>query len=472
LKRFLIGGVAAAALLGAAAWGVWQWGAGRLIDAIDAEAVRLAEQGVVLGWSARRIEGFPLNYAVVLDRPHLRDANGEWSLEAAESRTVANLPWPSSARTTVSPQAVLTVALAPGQAERVELLSRELSVETGLDGRGPATVTAEALSLRPVGADGDEGPLVELAFEGLAMTIDVDPAGEARFDLAADALSSVAEMNDGAGGVMRPVTRTTDLRAEGHATGWQAGDPTVFLTEGDVFVSLRMGGAVSTDGVVNGEAGPGRLEARLQDGRLRYEADAEWARYEVTLTPGGPGAVVAVGAAEALFEAPLRAGPGQPFAMRVNVPTLEADEGLWAMIDPQTTLARGPLSLEADVSGTVALLVNAGDPLPGGQPPLRLETVDIRLVRLAGMGATADMSGALTLRPGAPAPDGSLNVRLEGWEPLLQAMVRLGMVGFDQAGMFALMAQQYNRPGAPEGLFDAEILLRDGVATVNGQPLQ
>ncbi|MFN3613947.1 MAG: DUF2125 domain-containing protein [Rubrimonas sp.] len=472
MKRFLIGGVAVAALLGAAAWGAWQWGAGRLSDAIDAEAARLAEQGVVLGWSARRIEGFPLNYAVVLERPHLRDANGEWAFEAARSRTVAALPWPSTARTTVSSQATLTAAVAPGEVRRIEVISRDLSVETALDGRRPATFAAEALALRPVGADGGTDAQFELGFEGLSLTVATEPGGEARFDLAADSLTSVAETSDGSGGVMRPVTRTTDVRVEGRARGWQAGDAAAFLTEGEAFLSLRAGRTVSTEGLVNGEAGPGRLEARLQDGRLRYEADAEWARYEIAQGPGGPGGVIAVGAAEALFEAPLRAGPGQPFAMRISVPTLEADEALWSLIDPQTTLARGPLSLEADITGAVALLVNAGDPLPGGEAPLRIETVDIRALRLAGMGAAADVSGALTLRPGAPAPDGSLTVRLEGWEPLLQALVRLGVVGLDQAGLFALVAQQYNRQGAPAGVFDADVVLRDGVATVNGQPLR
>lgn len=472
LKRFLIGGVAALALLGAAAYGGWMWGAGRLSDAIDAEAARLAEQGVVVGWSSRRVEGFPLHYAVVLDKPILRDADGQWAIEADHSRTVASLPLPTSARTTLSPRAVLTVATGPDEATRIDLVSRALSVETALDGRGPMTFAAEALALRPAAGADPATPAFELAFEGLALTTELDPGGEARFTMAADAMTSVVEVEDGTGAATRPVSRTGDVRAEGRAIGWRSGDAATFLTEGAAFVMLEAGSAASTGGPVTGEAGPGRLEARIEDGRLSYKADAEWARYELAPGPGMPGGVIALGAVEALFEAPLRAGDGQPYAMRISMPTLEADAGLWEALDPQATLARGPLSLEADISGTVALLVNAGDPLPAGQPPLRIETVDIRALRLAGMGATADMSGALTLRPNAPAPDGSLSLRLTGWEPLLQALTRMGLVGRDQAGLFALMAQQYNRPGAEAGVFDADILLRNGVATVNGQPLQ
>jgi len=232
-------------------------------------------------------------------------------------------------------------------------------------------------------------------------------------------------------------------------------------------LSVESGESRSAGGVTL--FGPSRGAVALERGRLTAEGTYEDVRQSFT---GGPlgAAPVDVALEQLRFDlaAPLAAGAAPaPYALTLAAQNATGGESFWRALDPDGALPRTPFAMEVDIGGAVRLAeggVTAGD--------IDLATLDIRTLRASGAGAALDMSGSVAFDGPGGAPQGVVDVSLRSWAPLVGALVRLGVVGQDQAALAALMLETYNAETAPDGDFIAELRFDGPLVLVNGQPLR
>mgnify|MGYP006299804397 FL=1 len=170
-------------------------------------------------------------------------------------------------------------------------------------------------------------------------------------------------------------------------------------------------------------------------------------------------------------------------ALTVALRDLVLGEAIWSVFDPADALPRDPATLVLDIAGRLRFLTQpfSEEAMAGAETPAELQHLDLNELRLSLMGARLTGTGAFTfdydtpgpLGPDSPAPDGELNLRLEGAQELLQTLVRTGLLGEEQAMTMRMMTGMIAQP-APEGgdVLTSEIVVRpDGTVLANGAPL-
>jgi len=159
---------------------------------------------------------------------------------------------------------------------------------------------------------------------------------------------------------------------------------------------------------------------------------------------------------------------------------------LWSMIDPAAQLPRDPATLRVDLNGTGRLFFNLLDPaeveglegrdsIPGEVESLTLNELTLELAgaRLSGEGAFTFDSDDLESFGGAPAPEGTLDLRLVGGNALLDTLVAMGLVPQDQASGMRMMMGLFATPGDGEDELVSKIeVTGDGQVLANGQRLK
>jgi hypothetical protein len=462
LKRLLIGAAAALAIAGAASWGLWRWGAGEVEARVDAEAARLAAEGVSLTWRDRRIGGFPTGYVVRLEGVALRIADSGDMIEAEWAEARAGFGAAGDVVVTAASPIVATTAPGPGSAaRRLTVTSDGLAATIPVDGDGPRRLTADALTLAPDDAGGS------ITLEGVALA--AAAAGDGA--TVSGTIAAARSETDVEGARTR--TEARDITLSARALGLAGDGLGALIAEGGmVEATIAIGGSRSDAAGLRGEGGAARTEVSIAAGRLTVEAEADAARYEVAL-PGapGPGRIDVQRMTMALSAPLLRAEAPQPFSATLAIDEAAPDDAAWRALDPAGTLPREPLALRVDLAGATRLAVDLTAAAESPTPPMTLETLEIRSAQAQGGGFSGQIAGAMAL--GGPAgTQGRFDVALSGWTPVLAVLRELGIVGPDQAALLALTAERYNAPDAPEGAFVAEIVIDGPTAFVNGAPLR
>lgn len=176
----------------------------------------------------------------------------------------------------------------------------------------------------------------------------------------------------------------------------------------------------------------------------------------------------------------------QDYAIDLELSEFTMSDELWSMIDPQAQLPRDPATLRVDLAGTGRLFLDLLDPadmedlessdrLPGELESLTLNELALNLAgaELSGEGAFTFDSDDLESFGGAPAPEGTLNLRLLGGNALLDSLVSMGLVAQDQATGLRMMMGLFATPGdADDELISRIEVTEDGQVLANGQRLK
>lgn len=176
--------------------------------------------------------------------------------------------------------------------------------------------------------------------------------------------------------------------------------------------------------------------------------------------------------------------PGD-FSFGLTLADLSVDEMIWSMIDPNGQLPHDPATLIVDLAGKANFLFDLMDPESAGmveaEMPAELHALDINQLRLDVAGAELTGEGAFTFDmedretfDGMPAPTGTLNLRLDGGNGLLDNLVAMGLVPEDQAMGARMMMGLFARPGEGDDSLVSEIEIdgATGAISANGQRIQ
>jgi len=166
-----------------------------------------------------------------------------------------------------------------------------------------------------------------------------------------------------------------------------------------------------------------------------------------------------------------------PFAARVAYEEIAIDEALWAMVDPGRAIARDPLTVIADMSGTVQMMTNLMEMKPDeiDAPPGELRSLTLNELRISGGGAELTGTGDMSFAAGQviPMPVGNVELSMTGGNALMDSLVATGMVPADQVMMVRAMTGMFARPGpTPDSLESVIEFGADGTITANGIPFQ
>ncbi|RGP38323.1 hypothetical protein [Pseudotabrizicola alkalilacus] len=170
------------------------------------------------------------------------------------------------------------------------------------------------------------------------------------------------------------------------------------------------------------------------------------------------------------------------YGFELKLENLVLDEAAWGMIDPTAVLERGPLDLALDLGGEAKIdmldLIMAGeaDTAPAVMP--ELQTLDIRALSLKALGAVATGTGAFTFdnsmvaMGGPPLPVGTADVRLEGGNKVIDAMIKLGVITEEDAMGARMMMAMFGKPEGDDVLTSKIEAREGGSIFVNGQQIQ
>ncbi|NEX45889.1 hypothetical protein [Pseudotabrizicola algicola] len=170
------------------------------------------------------------------------------------------------------------------------------------------------------------------------------------------------------------------------------------------------------------------------------------------------------------------------YGFELKLENLEFDEAAWGMVDPSAVLERGPLDVALDLGGKAKIdmldLMAAGET---GTPPAtmpELQSLDIRTLAIKALGAAATGSGAFTFdnsmvaMGGPPLPVGTADVRLEGGNKVIDALIKLGVMTEEDAMGARMMMAMFGQP-AGDDVLTSKIEAREGGSIfVNGQQIQ
>jgi hypothetical protein len=184
-----------------------------------------------------------------------------------------------------------------------------------------------------------------------------------------------------------------------------------------------------------------------------------------------------VGSAEIAFRVPLAAGPApQPAAVRLAYQDITVSPQVWALADPAQNFPRDPITVIADLSGTVQILTDlmAMEPDAMTAPPGELRDLSLNDLRISVGGATLTGTGSASFAPGpVPMPVGSVDLQLSGGNALLDTLETAGIVPVEQLALVRGLLGAFARPGAtPDTLQSTIQFTEGGGVTANGVPLQ
>ncbi|NKX45626.1 DUF2125 domain-containing protein [Roseicyclus persicicus] len=221
----------------------------------------------------------------------------------------------------------------------------------------------------------------------------------------------------------------------------------------------------------------GSLSATFSETEIDYRVSA---RRSATFF-AGPDLPVpiqfSVGSAEIAFAFPLvAAADPQPISARLAYQDVAVSPQIWAMADPAGNFPRDPVTVIADLTGSVQVLADlmTMDPEGMGPPPAELRDLTLNELRVSVGGATLTGTGSATFAPGpVPMPVGSVDLQLAGGLGLIDRLQATGIVPIEQLAMVRGMLGAFARPGAAPDTLESTIEFTEGGGiSANGVPLQ
>ncbi|MBP1805282.1 DUF2125 domain-containing protein [Rubellimicrobium aerolatum] len=229
----------------------------------------------------------------------------------------------------------------------------------------------------------------------------------------------------------------------------------------------------------------GRMSVRADKDAVAYSGQATGVALDVT----GAALPIPVQATLAQygfnFEMPLsRTSTPAPWALGLNLADLALNEEAWGLFDPQGLLPRDLATLKVDLTGTATMLFDLMDPsqaeaVEAAEMPAQVESATLNDLDLSFGGARVTGTGDftfdnadLTTFPGFPRPTGTLDLRLNGVNGLLDDLVALGLLPADQVMGPRMMLGMLARSVGPDQLVTRIEATPDGQLLANGQRLQ
>ncbi|WP_372604736.1 DUF2125 domain-containing protein [Actibacterium sp.] len=405
----------------------------------------------------------------------------------------------------------MNVVLTPENGKK--LTTTVTIVQSGLEviASGSRESLTYDFSAKAVGASFDglaaEDGLNEIsadaAIAGLAGTYNVTPNGAMmllKSNLAADALSidfgAIAPEDQGDGHLKMKVA-VTDIQTSTNSTMPEKvdySDMSALIASGiRSDSSFTYGPAtLALDFADNVESGT--VDARAAAGSVNFALDAPSMRYGgaqrgvgVTVTSSKmplPEVSMQIDSSDFQVEMPMiRTDDPVDFKLKTALKGLTISDMIWNLFDPTKQLPRDPANLVVDMTGLANWAVDifdtaAVEDLDG--PVGELHALDVNDLELSIAGASLTGNGAFTFNNadlvtfnGLPAPTGSLNLRLEGGNGLMDKLVAMGLLQSDRVMGLRMMLGMFARPGGGVDTLVSDITVtEDGHVLANGQQLK
>lgn len=307
------------------------------------------------------------------------------------------------------------------------------------------------------------------------MAFDVkDPEGDGTF-IANVTMSDLAGTSTGNGGGLMSLQDVPTMLKNGLATQFST-------TYGATTFDMSFKEATENF-AANGKLDGGALALAISPEQMTYQVSQSG--LNVTATGSEiPLPEVTLGLAETAFTflIPVEQSEGpKPFALGVELRDLTVADGLWNMLDPGTVLPRDPATITLNLAGTLKWLVDIMDEeaMVDTDMPAELYALSISDVLIKAAGASIAAEGSFTFDNtdlitfgGLPAPNGKVNLTLNGANGLLDNLVKMGLVPADDANGIKLMSGAFLRAGSGEDELTSEITVTpDGTVSANGIPI-
>lgn len=410
---------------------------------------------------------------------------------------------------TVAPAYPVQIATVAAEGERVEMAMTIRQDDLALVASGtPAAISYEFSAPRiAVGLDRlevDATPVeadFDMVMEDATGRYLVEDTSPRRFDSLFDArtvrlTASGADPDEGTRFALAMATSGVSSSSKGTVpdTAVSAELPQMLAAGFDVQGRLAHTGMDYTMQVTEAGAPPTTIAARAAAGGLGFALGAGGMDYSADSTdteivissPEIPFPELTVAMEETAFrlQMPLtRTEAPTDFAFLTRLGGLSVSEQIWMMLDPAGQLPRDPATLVLDLAGKARWLVDITDPeaMAGDAAPGELHALTVKDLRLGLAGAELIGAGDfvfdnndLQTFDGMPRPEGSMALRLEGGNRLLDTLVNMGLVPADQATGMRMMLGMFARPGAGGGdtLVSEITVTGDGQVLANGQRLR
>ncbi|MCM2561764.1 DUF2125 domain-containing protein [Lutimaribacter sp. EGI FJ00015] len=230
-------------------------------------------------------------------------------------------------------------------------------------------------------------------------------------------------------------------------------------------------------------SGSGAFTVRMGADQLGYDVVAKDVAVNVTSSDMPFPVEIEMAESAMSFKMPVLPGEEpQDFALGLTLADFTMSDMIWSMFDPAGQLPRDPATVAVDLSGTARLdgpLLDS-DTMESSEAPGELRTLDIGnlVLRLAGAeltgqgGFTFDNSDTSTF-DGVPRPEGSVDLRLEGGNTLLDRLVNMGLLPEEQATGARMMIGLFAVPGDGDDVLTSTIEVNEaGQVLANGQRLR
>lgn len=179
----------------------------------------------------------------------------------------------------------------------------------------------------------------------------------------------------------------------------------------------------------------------------------------------------------------LQSDTPQDFALGLNLNDLTFSDMIWSMFDPQGNLPRDPATIALDVTGQLTLLTDFLDPgateqmATASELPGQLDSVTLNALIVDALGARLTGNGSASFDntdPEAPMqPTGSVDLKLEGGNTLIDTLVSSGLVPQQMAMGARMMIGMFAKPGdGPDTLISRLEFTRSGGILANGQRIR
>lgn len=165
--------------------------------------------------------------------------------------------------------------------------------------------------------------------------------------------------------------------------------------------------------------------------------------------------------------------------VEIALRNLEVSESIYSMLDPGQEISRSPVNVVANLSANVKPNIDWTDPdeaFDSGNPADIGEVKDITinevLITAGGAQVTAEGGATIDNSMGFPFPTGKVTVNAAGVQTLVNALVAIGLVPQNEAGMAMGMMMAFARPGEAADEFISDIEFSPQGITANGVPLR